>query len=228
MTEPQEIQSHAPTQLAARRTVLWDIVCRNVLSGVIESTDVVVALGSDGCGFLDAIECERKVVVDPDPALRLHVAEGITAVTGDAAAVLSKIGDATIHVVFCTDALACLRSSDAVGALVGEIHRVLVPDGRLIVMQPNIRYAYREYWDVPDRRIPLSHGGLAALLERGGFRIASLRPHVLPYTLDGRVAHTPWLLRLYLALPPLQWLFGKHMLVIARKDTGEPPHLGTA
>jgi hypothetical protein len=33
--------------------------------------------------------------------------------------------------------------------------------------------------------------------------------------LKSRLPRASWLVRLYLALPPVQWLFGKQMLVVA-------------
>jgi hypothetical protein len=38
-----------------------------------------------------------------------------------------------------------------------------------------------------------------------------------PYTTKTRLPQADWLLRLYLGLPPAQWLLGRQMLVVARK-----------
>ena len=40
----------------------------------------------------------------------------------------------------------------------------------------------------------------------------------LPYTFKSRLPSWPWLVRLYLALPPAQWFFGKQMFLVARRD----------
>jgi hypothetical protein len=93
---------------------------------------------------------------------------------------------------------------------------MLVPRGRLILLQPNIRYAYREYWDFFDHHVALSHESLAEALGIAGFEIEVVRPRFLPYTTRSRIPQSPWILRLYLALSPLQWLFGKQMFIVAR------------
>ena len=87
------------------------------------------------------------------------------------------------------------------------------------MVQPNIRYAYREYWDFFDHHVALSHGSLSEALQMTGFHIEVLRPRFLPYTTKSRLPQAAWLVRLYLACPPAQWLLGKQMLVVARKQT---------
>jgi hypothetical protein len=96
-----------------------------------------------------------------------------------------------------------------------EIARVLRVGGRLLVLQPNIRFAYREYWDFFDHHTPLSDRSLTEALEMLGFRVTEVRPRFLPYTTKTRLPQHPLLLRLYLRLPPAQWLLGKQMFLVA-------------
>ncbi len=77
--------------------------------------------------------------------------------------------------------------------------------------------AYKEYRDFFDHHVALSHGSLSEALRMSGFHIDVLRPRFLPYTTTSRLPQAAWLLRLYLACPPAQWLLGKQMLVVARK-----------
>jgi hypothetical protein len=71
------------------------------------------------------------------------------------------------------------------------------------------------YWDFLDHYLPLSHVSLSEALALSGFRVTECRPRFLPYSTKSKLPQSPVLLRLYLRLPPLQWLFGRQMFVVA-------------
>jgi SAM-dependent methyltransferase len=98
-----------------------------------------------------------------------------------------------------------------------EVHRVLRPGGRLLILQPNIRYAYREYWDFLDHHVALSHVSMVEALALSGFTATEVRPRFLPFTTKSALPQWPILVRLYLRLPPAQWLLGKQMFIAAEK-----------
>ena len=201
----------------AKRAAMWEVLCRVVLQRYVAPTDTVIDLGAGFCEFINSIRCARKIAVDASPAVRRHAAVDVTVVQGELPAVLQELKDATANVVFCSNFFEHLPDKAAVLAVLRAVQRVLKPGGRLIVIQPNIRYAYKEYWDFFDHHVALSHGSLSEALQMIGFEIEVLRPRFLPYTTKSRLPQAAWLVRLYLACPPAQWLLGKQMLVVARK-----------
>jgi SAM-dependent methyltransferase len=98
-----------------------------------------------------------------------------------------------------------------------EVHRILRPGGRLLILQPNVRYAYRQYWDFLDHYIALSHVSMVEALALTGFTPTDVRPRFLPFTTKSALPQAPWLVRLYLRFPPAQWLLGKQMFIAADK-----------
>jgi len=102
-------------------------------------------------------------------------------------------------------------------AAFGEVLRVLRPAGRFLVLQPNIRYAYKEYWDFFDHHLPLSDRAMVEALAASGFRVETVRPRFLPYTTKSALPAWPLLVRLYLRCPPLHRLLGKQMFIVAVK-----------
>jgi hypothetical protein len=97
------------------------------------------------------------------------------------------------------------------------LHRVLRPDGRLLVLQPNIRLTKAAYWDFIDHSLPLTERSLAEALSLTGFVVETMTVRFLPYTTESRFPISPPLIRLYLRLPPAQWLLGKQTFVVARR-----------
>jgi SAM-dependent methyltransferase len=198
---------------------MWEVLCRVVLQRYVQPADTVLDLGAGFCEFINAIRCGCKIAVDANAEMPRFAAPGVETVVGDIPAVLGRFAEGSAQVVFCSNFFEHLRDKNAVLAVLAEVNRLLAAGGRLIVLQPNIRYAYKEYWDFFDHHVPLSHGSLTEALRMTGFEITLLRPRFLPYTTRSRLPQAAWIVRLYLALPPAQWLFGKQMLVVARKTT---------
>lgn len=199
------------------RAVLWEVLCRKVLQPYVQAGDTVVDLGAGFCEFINHIVCEHKVAIDANPGVREHAASEVDVVVGDVQSILGRISDATVNVVFCSNFFEHLPHKDAVIAVLEEINRILVPGGRLLVIQPNIRYAYKEYWDFFDHHIPLSHHSFREAIELAGLQVELVRPRFLPYRTKSRLPQAAWLLHVYLAFRPAQWLLGKQMFVVARK-----------
>ena len=199
-----------------RREALWEVLCGAVLQRFVDSQDTVLDLGAGFCEFINTIRCGGKIAVDAKPSLGEHAAPEVRVMIGEVPGVLKVIPSASVHVVFCSNFFEHLRDKAQLLEVLAEVRRVLVRGGRLIVLQPNIRYAYREYWDFFDHHVALSHESMAEALGIAGFQVEVSRPRFLPYTTRARIPQLPWMLRVYLALPPLQRLFGKQMLVVAR------------
>ena len=120
-------------------------------------------------------------------------------------------------VVFVSNYLEHLASSDDVIAQLSEIRSVLKAGGRLIVLQPNVRYVGAAYWDFIDHRVALTDRSLVEAAELAGLRPKKVIKRFLPYTTKTRMPKAPVLLRMYLALRPAWFFFGKQSLFVAEK-----------
>ncbi len=199
----------------AQKQALWKILCQSFLQRYVSESDVVVDLGAGYCEFINNVRCGRKIAVDLNEETRQYAAQDVTVLLEPADAL--SLEDATVDVAFASNLFEHLPSKEVLTAVLAEIRRVLRPGGRLLVLQPNIRYAYREYWDYFDHYLPLSHLSLSEALQLEGFRIEEVRPRFLPYTVKSRFPKFGPLVRLYLRLRPLQMLMGKQMFLVASK-----------
>jgi len=107
--------------------------------------------------------------------------------------------------------------------VVDECYRGLKVGGKVIILQPNIRYVGPAYWDYIDHHIALTEFSLVEALEVAGFEVSKLIPRFLPYTaksLVGRIVQGgryASLVRFYLKMPLLWRFFGQQTLVIAKR-----------
>ena len=84
-----------------------------------------------------------------------------------------------------------------------------------MLMQPNIFYAYREYWDDYTHKKAFSHNSLCDFLASQGFIVDRVEGRFIPFSLKSRLPKSHWLTKLYLALPFR--VFAKQMFVMGRK-----------
>ena len=59
-------------------------------------------------------------------------------------------------------------------------------------MGPNIRYAFREYWDYFDHQLPLSDLSVVEGLIASGFNVNIVIPRFLPFTMNNGTLTWPF------------------------------------
>ena len=126
----------------AQKNALWKVLCQSFLQRYVSESDIVVDLGAGYCEFINNICCGRKIAVDLNEETRQYAARDVTVLMEPADA-LPSLEDATVDVVFASNLFEHLPGKQVLTAVLREIHRVLRDGGRLLVLQPNIRYAYK-------------------------------------------------------------------------------------
>jgi SAM-dependent methyltransferase len=197
------------------RRVLWQTLVDGYFQQFIAPSDTVLDLGAGYCDFINAVSCRRKIAVDLNPAAKVKADEDVEvhlAWSTDLPETLTN----SVDVVWVSNFFEHLRDKRELLATLGEVHRVLRPGGRLLVVQPNIRLTKSAYWDFIDHTLPLTDRSLVEALRLANFRITKTKVRFLPYS-AWRFPIVPALVRLYLRVPPAHLLFGKQTFVVARK-----------
>jgi SAM-dependent methyltransferase len=195
----------------------WAVLCDRVFQTYVDPDSTVVDLGAGGCEFINNINCRERIAVDlnPDAAANLRAGRFLQTPSTD----LSAIGRGTVDVVFTSNFLEHLPDKQSVLRTFVECHRIMRDGGQLIVLMPNIRYLNGRYWDFFDHHTPLTHFSLVEGLRLEGFIPEVVIPRFLPYTVKQRsLPRSLVLLRLYLRSRFLWPIFGRQMLVVARRD----------
>jgi SAM-dependent methyltransferase len=194
------------------RAGVWGAIVRH-LRPFLPAGGAVLELGAGYCAFINAVEARERHALDLFPALAEHAAPGVQAhVRG--CDDLGVFPDQHFDVVFASNLFEHL-DRDTLDRTLEEVRRVLRPGGRLILMQPNYRYCYREYFDDYTHRLVFTHVSLADLLAAHGLVVERVDARFMPFSLKTRMPRWPWLVDLYLRLPfrPL----AKQMLVVGRR-----------
>ena len=198
------------------RTVLWETLTRSYFQRFIGPGDTVLDLAAGYCEFINAVECGTKIAIDLNPTVETMAGPDVTVHLCPSDRLPDALAD-QVDVVWVSNFFEHLADASELLATLGEINRVLRPGGRLLVLQPNIRLTKEAYWDFVDHSLPITDKSLTEALRLSGFEIDLMKVRFLPYTTESRLPISPALIRLYLRLPPAQYLLGKQTFVVARR-----------
>lgn len=198
------------------RDGVWQALCRYLRKYISENA-TVLELGAGYCSFINQINSAERHALDISPAMQPFADPSVKTHMGSCED-LSRFSPSYFDVVFASNLFEHL-ANETVRRTLTETLRILKPGGRLILLQPNFKYAYREYFDDYTHVQIFTHVSLADLLTASGFIVEKNEPRFLPISMKGRLPKWPWLVRLYLVLPfrPL----AKQMLLVARTPAKE-------
>lgn len=198
------------------RVQMWKILCTNFFQKYIVANAVVLDIAAGYCEFINAIHAKRKIALDLNPDIKKYAArdiEVIHSVSND----MSQLQDNSIDVAFASNFFEHISKNDIVATL-REVQRVLKAGGRFLIMQPNIRYCYRDYWMFFDHITPLDDRSFCEVLEMNNFIIIERKARFLPYTTKSRLSKSLLLLKVYLRFSFFQYLIGQQFFICAQKN----------
>jgi ubiquinone/menaquinone biosynthesis C-methylase UbiE len=215
MTIDRIYQNRFDSAAVTAKKRLWDVLVEQFLQAYVPPDAAVVDIGGGYCEFINAVRCRRKYVVDLNPEVERYAAPGVEVILSDATDI--GLPDGNLDVAFASNFFEHLPSKQRLFEVLAEIHRVLGKGGRLLVIQPNIKYAYREYWDFIDHHIPLTENSLGEALASSGFESERCIPRFLPFSVNSSPSRSPRLLSVYLKTPLLWRVFGKQTFIVGVK-----------
>jgi SAM-dependent methyltransferase len=218
--EPGRLQTLYANRFGAeadQRQDLWQVLCRDFFQAWVPPDATVIDLGAGHCEFINNIRAARRVAVDLNPDVDRYAAADVETYVGHLDR-LEPVKDESVDVVFVSNIFEHLTRDVILSSLV-EARRVLRPAGRLLILQPNVRYCARDYWQFFDHITPVDDRALAEALAATGFGVEKCIPRFLPYSTQGRLPSWPWLVRLYLRLPLAWRVLGAQAFLVAGPAT---------
>lgn len=218
-----------PPEVLARRQAVWKTLCRSWFQRYVPSEARVLEIAPGYCEFINNIRAAERVAVDLNPETRNHAAPDVVVHECAAERLGEQVPPSHFDVAFMSNFLEHCRSRDQMLSVLHAVRLSLKPGGRLMILGPNFRYCFRDYFD---HYLPLTEKAVVEALHLAGFSVESVQSRTLPFTFRGRLPSWRWLVKLSLQLPVVWRLFGAQFFVVARTaaDTQScnvpKPHLG--
>jgi SAM-dependent methyltransferase len=199
-----------------RKEEIWRILCEKFFQSYIKESDTVLDLGAGFCDFINHIKCKKRIAVDTNPDVKNYANSGIRVLVADSSN-LGEINNSSIDIVFTSNFFEHLNTKAELIQTLQEIRRILCRGGKLLVLQPNIRYIGGKYWDFLDHNLPITDRTLIEAFGLIGLQVVEVRSRFLPYSTKSRFPQSPLLVRLYLAIPLAHRIIGEQAWIVGLK-----------
>ena len=151
----------------------------------IKKEDCVLDLAAGYCEFINNIEASKKIAVDINPDTIQFASKNVQVIIAIATD-MAAISSGSIDVIFISNFFEHI-SKEEILLVLRECNRILAPGGRILILQPNIKYIGSAYWDFFDHHTPLTDKSLREALEMSGYKIKTIIPKFLPYTTKSKI-----------------------------------------
>ena len=209
-------------ELLAQRSALWKTLCVHFFQKKIGAFSDGARIADIACGyceFINNIHAREKYAVDLNPDAKKFANTDVKFINGTMFDLARAVSPNYFDAIFVSNFLEHLNSKEEIYDSIFTLMKIIKPGGRILILQPNIKYVGGRYWDFFDHKIPLTENALVELAETLGLTITECIPRFLPYTTKSVLPKEPWLVWAYLKLMPFSgMLLGKQSFLILTKE----------
>jgi len=198
----------------AKKKIIWKEIA-NFFHQKLGSPEKILDSAGGMCEFINASPSKEKWVIDIEESVKEFVEGDVKTIVGDVLKV--DIPKNYFDAVFISNFLEHLSSQQEVAHFLSRMYENIRPGGKIAIIGPNFKYAYKEYFDFADHTVILSELAVEEHLYGAGFELLETHPRFLPLSFRGKLPVHKLLARLYLNMPFIWFLFGKQFLIIAEK-----------
>jgi len=200
---------------SAARDNVWKVVVA-YLTRYIPAGSCVLDLGGGYCSFINNIKAEEKHVIDTFDEVDQYAAQDVR-VYKQSITKMDNLESSYYDIIFASNIFEHLTREELDGVIL-QIKRILKKGGRLIILQPNFRYAYKVYFDDYTHKQIFTAASLSDYLETYGFTIKVRKDRFIPFSMGARMPKFAMLIWLYLR-SPIKPLAGQ-MLFVTQLEEG--------
>ena len=171
-----------------------------------------------GCGygeFINQVKARKKFAVDLAPEYKKYLNKNVQFFSGSGSKI-PQIKSNSIDEIFISNVFEHISRKEILRTI-QEMKRVLKKKGKVLILQPNIRFIQYDYWMFFDHVTPIDDRALEETFGVYGFKLQTRYLKFLPYTTKSKLPKSETLIKLYLKLPFLWSFFGKQSFLVFSK-----------
>ena len=219
MSSSDELQCEYSNRFEGKenyRNSVWQVLTRDYFQKIIGENKSILDLGCGWGEFINNISADKKIAMDLNPDSKRKV-EGNVVVYNQDCSDNWQIEESTLDFVFTSNFLEHLPNKSSLTNTLKHAFKSLKKGGKILCLGPNLLYTGDSYWDFYDHHIGLTHNSMKEALELVGFKVKTVIPKFLPYTMSDGKEPPIILLKLYLKVPLFWKVFGKQFFIVAEK-----------
>lgn len=197
-----------------KRKILWQTLLKYFFQKYIPVNGNLLELGSGYSDFINLAIAKNKYAVDIWTEAKNNVSRDVifhcNSITN-----LDFLENEFFDCIFASNVFEHL-TQDEISLSLSQVFLKLKKTGFLIILQPNYKYAYANYFDDYTHKTIWSDESLGDFLALHNFNVLEKYNKFLPLSLKSKFPVWPILIKIYLLLPfkPM----GKQMLFVAKKN----------
>jgi ubiquinone/menaquinone biosynthesis C-methylase UbiE len=197
-----------------KRVQLWKILVNNFFQKFILKKDYVLEIACGYGEFINNIQCKKKFALDINGEAKQYLNKNVFFINSSSINIPLK--EKSIDKIFISNFFEHINKDEIVKTI-KEIKRILKKRGRVMILQPNIRFCYLDYWMFFDHITPIDDRALIEIFSIYDFECKLNIERFLPFTTKSKLPQANFLVYLYLKLPILWKIFGKQSFLIFEK-----------
>lgn len=199
---------------------IWQVLCRYFFQKFISKESVVVDIAAGYCEFINNIQAKEKIAFDINADTKAHANKDVRVIENSFFDMDRLLQGQKVDIIFASNIFEHLESKDQVILAMQKCcntlkYNSLMGGGKLMILQPDIRYAGAAYWDFIDHKIALTGEALIEAGEMCGLKLTYRIRKFLPYTTKSKLPQHPLLIWLYLKFMPISgFLLGQQTFLV--------------
>lgn len=196
------------------RNDLWDVLVQDYFQKFVSKNDVVLDVPCGYAEFINKIQCKKKYAVDINPDSKKYVSKDVTFYKSSSSDIPLK--NNTVDKIFISNFFEHLTREDITSTIV-ELKRVLKKGGKVMVLQPNIRFAAKDYWMFFDHITPIDDRALEEAFGLHDLKLVKRVLRFVPFTSQSKLPAKKIFIKAYLKLPIVWRIMGQQTFMIFEK-----------
>lgn len=197
-----------------QRQQVWHTLVTHFFQRYIDKNDTVLDIPCGYCEFINSIRCRKKIAVDLNPDAKKYKAKDVQFIQASSTKI--PLSNNSVDIIFISNFFEHLTREDS-KKTIKECYRILKNHGRILILQPNIRFCSKDYWMFFDHITPIDDRALEEVFALYKFRLQEKILKFLPFSTKSALPKHTIFIKTYLALPFLWRIFGKQSFLVFTK-----------
>ena len=193
------------------RKILWAVLVDKFFQKYIGKNDIVLDVPCGYGEFINAIVCKKKLALDINPDSKKYLNKNVNFIKATSTKI--PLPNNSVDKIFVSNFFEHITHEDIQKTIL-EFKRILKKHGKVMILQPNIRFAYKNYWMFFDHITPIDDRALEEIFVIKGFRLTKRILRFVPFTSQGRLPMSKNLVKLYISLPIIWRVLGRQTFLV--------------